>query len=293
MVQKAIQGVERNIDKIKGVEAKARAAWTKKFHEYEDAVSAVKAISKEVLERSKERRPTPKKIESRLDSASKIIDRWNEISAALTKRRNEERAKIQAEEDRLQALRIEMAELMAKVEAERKAVDEVVENVFRLNASVVRAFYDRDDFLTRHVYPHLLDDDGRLRTQITFVNSDGTQKVVVMVNKITRMDPDLASRARKLVDEFFDSFTERAEMDPATLGLFDLTRNILVEKTEFKVGPDLYRFLGLEIKEGLFPKLYHAQLLLRQSMRSERTDKYIRLYERESTDAPWQQVKMS
>lgn len=293
IVEKAIKSVQRNIDRLKKVEAKARAAWTKRYHEYQESVTRKDAIANEFRDRAKTRRIIPKKLDQQFDRLSKLVDGWAKQSAELTKKRNEERAKIKAEEDRLHELKVEAAKLIAQVEAERKAVDEVVNMVFTLNHKVILAFHDRNDFLTQHVYPHLIDDEGKLRSQITFMNSDQTRKVVALVNSITRMDPDLAGRARQLVDKFFDQFTEKAEMDQPTMALFDLTRNILVEKTQFKVGPDLYRFLGLEIKEQLFPELYQAQMLLRQSMRSEKTDKYVRLYVRESAEHSWEQVSLS
>jgi len=50
--------------------------------------------------------------------------------------------------------------------------------------------------------------------------------------------------------------------------LYELTQKILIEKVNFKVGPDLYRFLSLELEEEIFPELVAVQRLLLRSLRS-------------------------
>ena len=86
---------------------------------------------------------------------------------------------------------------------------------------------------------------------------------------------------------FFDRFQKETRMDETVRPLYDLTRELLVEKTDFKVGPDLYRFLAMELDADIYPELSKAQLLLRQSIRSEKTTSYIRVYERESRTSNW------
>jgi hypothetical protein len=82
-------------------------------------------------------------------------------------------------------------------------------------------------------------------------------------------------------------------MDPNTKILYDLTHQLLIEKTKFKVGPDLYRFLSMEIDQETLPELHEAQRLLRQSIRSEKTSSYIRIKQRESQNSNWVDVRQS
>ncbi len=75
--------------------------------------------------------------------------------------------------------------------------------------------------------------------------------------------------------------------------LYELTRQILSEKTQFKVGNDLYRFLGMDLDPDVFPELSEAQNLLKASIRVEKTSNYLRIYERKSMQDPWKMVPQS
>ena len=72
-----------------------------------------------------------------------------------------------------------------------------------------------------------------------------------------------------------------------------MTKKILVEKTRFKIGPDLYRFLSLELDKEIYPELRKAQELLKQSLRSQKTNSYIRLYQREGRTDQWEPVRQT
>jgi hypothetical protein len=127
---------------------------------------------------------------------------------------------------------------------------------------------------------------------VSFTSADGLQRVVAMVNTMTLVQGDLATRAKAEIAEFFGRF-RNAPMDANAKAMYELTRQLLVEKTNFKVGPDLYRFLGMELDSEIFPELARAQHLLRQSIRSEKTNSYIRLYERKSLRDNWVVVSQS
>lgn len=157
---------------------------------------------------------------------------------------------------------------------------------------MVRAATDREECLKRHVFPRLLNENEKLSSQVSFTSSDGLRRVVAMVNTMTIVLGDLANKAQDEIQKFFDKF-QKTEMNPITQAMYELTKQILVEKTKFKVGPDLYRFLGMELDEDIFPELSLAQHYLRQSIRSEKTNSYIRLYERQSMSDKWEVVPQS
>ena len=103
----------------------------------------------------------------------------------------------------------------------------------------------------------------------------------------------MAVEARSLINQFFDRLRPAAEVNENVAALFDLTQKILYEKNQFRIGPELYVFLGLDLDNEVFPELAQAQLILRKSLRSERTSKYVRLYEREGPEGRWKQAKQS
>ncbi len=211
----------------------------------------------------------------------------------LTLLRNTCQDKIDALNDRLATLGIEMALLREQEISETKAIDEIVLQVFGLNRTVVEASMAREDCLKRHVFPRLIDKNGNLSSQITFASSDGLRKVVAMVNTMTIIRGDLAREAQDEIQSFIDHFQVRAKMDPSVEALFDLIRQVLVEKANFKPGPSMYRFLAMELDPVIFPELARAQTLLRQSIRSEKTNSYIRIYERTSRNDNWEVVPQS
>jgi hypothetical protein len=137
----------------------------------------------------------------------------------------------------------------------------------------------------------LIDEKGKLRSQITFDSSDGLRRVVAMVNTMTIVRADLAAEAMANIQKFFDRVQQTAAMDATTQALYELTKKLLVEKTSFKVGPDLYRFLAIEFDSATLPELALAQQLLRESIRSEKTTSYIRIFERDSHTDKWRPVK--
>ena len=114
-----------------------------------------------------------------------------------------------------------------------------------------------------------------------------------MVNTMTIIRGDFAAEAKQQIQDFFARFQKPAKIDQSVEALYELTRQLLIEKTDFKVGPDLYRFLAMELENEIFPELARAQTLLRQSIRSERTNSYIRIYERKSRTNNWEVVPQS
>ncbi len=271
---------EKALEKLKKIEAKARAKWTRGYRSFKAAAENLAKATIRQFETKKYERWT------------KTVSEWGEKNVEWTKERNEARDEIKKQEEELQKLRVELASLVEKVEAERKATDEIVNTVFALNESVVEAFRLRNDYLTEHVYNRLVDEKGNLRSQLTIISSDGLRKIVAIVASITKVDPDLATRAGVLIDQFFEKFVDEKELTQELQTFYDITRQLLDKKIRFKVGPKLYEFLGLELDEKAVPELHEAQMLLRRSLRSEKTESYVKLYYKEKRNDSWISINL-
>ncbi len=217
---------------------------------------------------------------------------WRQRSVSLTKERDTAREQLKKIDDELVQLGLQLARVTEQEYSEVNATDEIVTGVLDLNKSVVGASAIRLEFLNRHVFPRLIGKDGKLVSQISFFSSNGLHKVVAMVNTMTLVVGDLAQKAQDEIEGFFKKF-DNSHMDGPTKTMYDLTKQILVEKINFKIGPHLYRFLSLELDEDIFPELALAQRYLRQSIRYQKTNSYIRIYERKSKTGKFTPVPQS
>ncbi len=274
-----IRKKKAEIAKLVAQEKKSKDSWTKKFRPF---VTAAENLATTKVHGSKK--------EERLQ---KIILGFRTNSRQLTQGRDSFRAQIKKAEAELNELSIQLAILSSEQATKAKATDEVINQIFNLNDSAVRASRERTDYVTRHVFPRLIGPDGKMNTQISFLSSDGLRRVTAMSNRITFVQGDMASVAKGLVERFFDRFREEAKMSDEVKPLYELTRQILSEKTQFKVGNDLYRFLGMDLDPDVFPELSEAQNLLKASIRVEKTSNYLRIYERKSMQDPWKMVPQS
>lgn len=276
-VQSRLNRLEKEKLKAQKAEERARLDWTKAFHRYNAAA----------LEIVKLKRLNTKKH----DKLKKIILAWPNLSQDLTQKRDKARVELAILEKGIVEKKIQKAGIFSQLEAEKQITDEIVSQVFSLNENVVSAAEKRDGYLTEKVFVYLFDENNNLRSQVSFINSDGTRKVVAMVNSIQIVLPEFAEAAKVEIQKFFDRIQPRIEMDNATTALYELTKKLLVEKRSFQVGPDLYRFLQLKLTKKDFPELRNAQDLLKASLRSKKTNTYIRLYERKNTKEKWSAVK--
>lgn len=278
-LKNALKKGEAALGRLAEEEAKSRAKWTARYRRFIDASNALVDLTIHGTKR-----------ESVLKN---VIRNWKEETEKLTQERDEKRAAMKKKEAELQSQRLEIAVLEERLRNDNQHRDEIVGQVFALNDAVVRALADRNSFLTEQVYPQLIDEKGRLRSQITFTSTDGLRRVVALVNHLTKMDTALAAEAKMELDTFFRRFAQEMEKDEATLALIEILEKVLTERVHFKVGPDLYRFLGLDLENTAFPELKKAQMLLRQAMRSEKTNSYVRLFRRASTRDKWVEVKLT
>lgn len=279
VLEREISKSKRQLARLVRLEKHSRKVWTKAHWVFSRA-----AIELAELKTHKTKKEADLK---------KKIQEWPEKSIGLTRERDDLREKIRKVEQELVSLGTEQTKLVEQQLNETKTIDEIVTQVFSLNATVVRAASDREECLNRHVFPRLVDDNGNLRSQISFTSSDGLRRVVAMVNTMTIVRGDLATQAKSEIQKFFERFQKTTKMDDKVKPLYDLTRELLVEKTDFKVGPDLYRFLAMDLDPEIFPELAKAQTLLRQSIRSEKTNKYIRIYQRSSRTDNWEVIPQS
>lgn len=278
-MDRMIHQKEKEFEKSVQAESRSRKIWTKGYQTFVVASETLASLKNAGTKKAEQLKAK--------------IRGWGSKSEELTQERNDYRDQMKARQDELAALRLELAKLNERLASEGNATDEIVTNVFALNEVVVRASVDREECLKRHVFPRLIDENGNLRSQITFDSKDGLRRVVAMVNTMTIVRGDLAREAKELVQKFFDRFEQTAAMEENLKMLYELTRKLLIEKTEFKVGPDLYRFIGMELDVATFPELVNAQTLLRSSIRSEKTNSYIRIYRRASSTDNWESVRQS
>ncbi|MES2749049.1 MAG: hypothetical protein V4606_01510 [Patescibacteria group bacterium] len=223
----------------------------------------------------------------------KKLDDCVESNEKLQVVREEYTTKIEKLKEELTNLELKLMVLKERELSKIDANDEMITQVFALNDAMVQASTAREQFLKRHVFPFLIDENGNMRSQITHTTSDELRKMVVMVNTLTIMKPDLAAEAQREVQSFFDRFEKPSLADPYVEAMFTITRQLLVEKTTVKVGPNLSRFISMELDGEIFPELARAQLLYKQSIWSKKTNSYIRLYARQSKHDKFEVVPQS
>ena len=280
---KSINKIKKQLKYLTNQEETARNQWNRGYQQF------IKA-SQEYVTKTK----LDTKLAHRLRA---IINDWPAYSDQLTEQRDQARQELAKLSQYLKEMEIELTKLLQQAEAEQNERDEIVKQTFLLNNTMVSALETRNNYLTSHVYKHLYDEQGKLKTQVSFVNSDKTRKVVALVNTITFIEPASASEAKQLINDFFQSISQlkiksiSPAVDQTTQALVDITQQLLVEKTRFKVGPKLYQFLSLEIEGKVFPELKKAQQLLRAGLRSEQTNSYVRLLVKNTATNRWEQVR--
>lgn len=278
-LQQSINQVGRELSALTKREKKSCRVWASGYHKFMKSADQLADLKVHKTQK-----------ESRLRA---VIKAWSTETVRLTKERDKCRELLQAKKAELAGLEAKLAMLKEQEQNEIKNVDEIVTQVFDLNATVVRASNSRLECLNRHVFPRLWTDEGGMRSQVSFISSDGLQKVVAMVNTMTLVKGEFAEEALRLIQGFFDRFQTTTKVSSDMQPIFELTRQLLVLKTNFKVGPDLYRFISMELDASTLPELARAQTLLRQSIRSEKTNSYIRMYARTNRNANWEVVPQS
>lgn len=281
-LKKILNHRQKELARVKKYEKDVRELWTREYARFLKATKTYRSLKRLNTKRAKR--------------LGEIIDGWDKRTVELTKKRDDMREAIAELEKEIIELRLAQTGLLNRFKAEQEAGDEIVNQVFSLTDTVLAALEKRNDYLLGHVFPRLTDREGKMRSQVTIANSENTRKVVVLSNYLQLVEPQMAAEAIALIEKFFNRIQPKVEVDGDTLILYEITKQLLVIKVTpktFRIGPELSHFLGIKIAKTKFPELWQAQDLLARSLRSEKTSKYIRLFERNTPDEKWQQVKQT
>ena len=218
---------------------------------------------------------------------------WLGKSETLTKQRDLARAAIAKKEQEILDAEAKLNEVLANERIKLEKIDSTIEKVFLLNDHVVEALQSMDKFLEQEVYPNL----ASTATQKMLISSDGLRKVVIMSNTNNVMNSSKVEAARGKINEFFQRINPKdqdtVEQDETVSMLTEILQDLLVIKVNIKPGPNLSRFLGLELDSEKFRELVEAQHLLGSAISHHRSNVYVRLYTRTSKDANWEPVRQS
>jgi len=277
--EKLKKRLQQQLEKLVAAELLARQRWTKGYRRFMKASLDLAGLK---ITQSK-----------RADRLRQVIQSWPNDNAVLTRQRDNLREQLEAVRKQLNDCDFRLAQLSHSIASVSQATDEIVDRVFALNAEVVTAARQRDNYLMSKVFPRLRRADGSLGRQVTFISSDQLRKVVALVNSITHVDAALAEAAEREINNFFARYQIPLVDDPLMAKIRDLLHNVLTSKRTFQVGPSLYEFLTLNLDSQIFPELVRAQDYLKASFRSEKTNSYIRIYSRASVTDKWQPVPQS
>lgn len=277
-----IKNLGRRIKSLEEAEAKIRTNWTKQYNKH-------LAYTQELINRSKKKLSPDNKKAQQIMS---FLEGWGKLSVKLTNKRNLLREKIQTAKDEKDGISLELKELQLSWENDAKVNNSLIDLIFTLNNKVVEALEERNNILSENVYNRLVKADGNLHSQLSLINEAATRKVVALVNSITLVKPEMAEAGKIEIQKFFNRYEEKlAPKNPTIHQLYKLTQGLLIDKSNFKIGPSFYVFISMDINQELFPELVKAQEFLKASIRSEKTNSYIRLYERENRQDKWIPIK--
>jgi len=275
VLSRMIKRAEKELARLIKEEQALQASWEKGYARFKAAIGEFAGLKNVATKKAARLRKT--------------ISDWDGDELAVIAKKQAVANVRAAKEAELVDLQKQVEAMVSEIAGLNREIDMIVSRVFELNDAVVSAMEERQKYLSAHVYQRLVL-SGK-KTQFAFDSSDGLRRVVVLMNHITLVQPDLAGQAQAKIQDFFAQFSTQAGIsDPKVRALYDITQSILVSSEKFKVGPDLYKFLSIEIDEGVFPELYAAQKLLRSSLRSTTTTSYVRLYKRTSKDKKWESV---
>ena len=218
---------------------------------------------------------------------------WLGKSEALTEQRDLARAAIAKKEQEILEAESKLNEVLTNERIKLEKTDSTIEKVFLLNDHVVEALQSMDKFLEQEVYPDLTS----TATQKMLISSDGLRKVVIMSNTSNVMDSSKVEEARRKINEFFQRINPKdqdtVEQDETVSMLTEILQDLLVIKVNIKPGPNLSRFLGLELDPEKFGELVEAQHLLGSAISYKRSNMYVRLFTRVNTSSRWEPIRQS
>jgi len=287
--QRILNRLKKELEPLKKQEAEARRLWTLGYRKYMAAVKKLNERRKKGLTTDFSKGET---INLTVKKLWETLDGWDQKSDELTKRRDDARLAMEVKKGEILEEEKNLSELLHEYQIQTQQTDGMIEKVFMLNEGVVAALEHMDRVLATEVFPQLHEKG----TQKTIENSDLTKRLVIMTNSITVMDIAKVQEASVLIDAFFHRIAPKQEVeyqDETVAMLSDLLKELLDIKIKVKAGPNLSKFLALELSEEKFPELRKAQRLLASATNYSRSGLYVRLFIRDIKDDPWQPVRQS
>ncbi|HMS90934.1 MAG TPA: hypothetical protein PKC87_01840 [Candidatus Absconditabacterales bacterium] len=287
--ERVLLRIKKELEPLKKEETEARRLWTLG---YKKNLSAVRELN----ERRKKNLTTDILkggiVNKTVQTLWEILDGWDEKSEELTRRRDAARSAMESKKEEIIKEEQLLSELLYEYQLQLEQGDAMIAKVFLLNDGVVSALENMDKYLSTEVFPQL----HAKGTQKTIENSLMTKRVVIMTNSITFMDISKVEEAKGYIDAFFARINPDRTIQPeddTVAMLSELLKELLVVKIKVKAGPNLSKFLALELSEEKFPELKKAQRLLASATNYVRSGQYVRLFTRVSKDDVWQPVRQS
>ena len=276
VLNKKIEILQKRIDNIKRI-------WTSGYHNYNKNVAEMRQAKN-----------TNSKNWQRL---CKLTEKWQkERTAQLTMRRK----KAEAEQHRymleLTELDLKKENLLGQIKAEQAEDNEIVETIFARTEEYLDALESRNAYVTRHVFPRMIIEDGELLSRVTIENEDETRRVVAKVRYLKIVDQELATKGIAAIDRFFSRVRPVADLDPDTQLLYEIAQQVVhikITPSSIEIGEKMGQFLRLNIKKTKHPDLWQAQDFLKRSISSKKSPQYILLFERVSNKDPWKAFKQT
>lgn len=288
--ERVVSRLKNELKPLKAQEAEARRRWSLGYNAF---LRAENELQKRVL-KGLTVDPVSNGVVNK--TVQKLWDTkrgWTAKSEELTKQRDGARTAIAKKEKEILQAEADLNEILTAEKIQMEQTDSTIEKVFLMNEHVVDALQSMDKFLEQQVYPNLADK----ATQKMLVSSDGLKKVVIMSNSSNVMDSSKVEEARAKINDFFQRINPKGqdtvEQDETVSMLTEILQDLLVIKVNIKPGPTLSRFLGLELDPEMFSELVEAQHLLGSAISYKRSNMYVRLFTRVSTNSSWEPVRQS
>ncbi|MCX6823895.1 MAG: hypothetical protein NT085_02115 [candidate division SR1 bacterium] len=287
--ERILKRIQNELTPLKKEEIESRRLWTLGYKKYMSATKALNDRRKKSL--------TTDAIKGNVTNLTvkklwETIDGWDQKSEELTLRRDAAREAMHQKEEEIRTQEELLSEMLHAQKIQVEQTDGIVDKVFILNDGVVASLENMDKYLAADVFPHL----HEKATQKMIENSTSTKKVVIMTNSINIMDVAKVEEAKQEIDAFFTRINPTKDVTPEddTIAMLsDLLKELLVVKIKVKAGPNLSKFLGMELNGEKFPELKKAQRLLASATNYVRSGKYVRLYIRDTKDDVWQAARQS
>jgi hypothetical protein len=288
--ERILARIKKELEPLKKKETEARRLWTLGYQKFLNAQKKLQSriangLTVDPIDKNGVENKTVKKFWDTLSG-------WDDRSIEFTKIRDAARKAMEMKKSEIIEQEKILSELLHEYQIQTQQTDGMIEKVFMLNEGVVAALENMDKFLASEVYPNLHEKG----TQKTIENSELTKRLVIMTNSITVMDVAKVQDASCLIDSFFARIAPKQEVeyqDETVAMLSDLLKELLDIKIKVKAGPNLSKFLALELSEEKFPELKQAQKLLASATNYARSGLYVRLFTRATKDDKWQPVRQS